>query len=47
LSRSADGDPSKSLGRDVHTDFETESVAVKAESGVGVVNKNEHCGDGD
>src|SRR5271168_1275941 len=47
LLRGADGDPAEALGRDVGTNLETERVAVEAERGVGVLDGDEHGGNGD
>ena len=47
LPRGADGDPAEAVGRDVVADLEAERVAVEAERGVGVVDGDEHGGDGD
>ena len=47
LSRGANGDPAEAFGRDVGSNFEAERVAVETERSVGVVDGDEHCGDGD
>jgi hypothetical protein len=46
LSGGADGDPAEAVGRHVVADLEAERVAVEAERGVGVVDGDEHRGDG-
>src|SRR5581483_3134699 len=45
--RGADGDPAEAVGRHVVADIEPECVAVEAQRGVGVVDGDEHCRDGD
>ena len=47
LSRGANGDPAEALRRDVGADLEAERVAIETQRNVGVVDGNEHCGDGD
>src|SRR5580658_33007 len=47
LAGCADSDPAETAVRYVDTDLEAESVAVKAESCVWILDRNEHCGDGD
>src|SRR6185312_13300365 len=47
LSRGGDGDPAEAVGRDIVADLETERVTVEAERGVGVVDGDEHGGNGD
>jgi hypothetical protein len=47
LSGSADGDPAEAVGRDVVADLEAERVPIEDERGVGVVDGDEHGGNGD
>ena len=47
LARGADGDPAEAVGGDVVADLEAERVAVEAERLVGIVDGDEHGGDGD
>src|SRR4051812_12543615 len=47
LAGRTNGDPAEALGRDIVADLEAESIPVEAEGLVGVVDGNEHRGNGD
>src|SRR5438105_2118886 len=44
---SPDGDPSEVARLHVVADLKAEGIAVEAEGGVGIVDRNEHCRDGE
>jgi hypothetical protein len=47
LTGRSDGDPAESAGGDVVTHFQAQRVAVETERGIGIVDGDEHRGDGD
>ena len=47
LPRGADGDPAEAVGRDVVADLEAERVAIEDERGIGIVDGDEHGGNGE